>query len=104
VARQWFGNRFGKFHFNENVALPEELGAPIHHCGAHVGKLNPTKVLEDSIEDMMLLGRFDGLICDTWSSFSRHGKAIGGYKERQALYEVSPPREGRNIREKRMTQ
>lgn len=89
-----FSERYKDVYTNPNVIYPSSLGKPMHHYGAHLD-LNPEKTLETAVQDMYILSLLGGLVCDTWSSFSRYAKAVYSLQDKlDLIVAIKPPRKG----------
>jgi hypothetical protein len=90
VAVNWFENTFGTVFKNMNVRYPKRVGLPMHEN--RDSTIFGYDILKWAVQDMYYMSKLDGLICDSWSSYTRLPRAHARESIDKHITIINPPR------------
>ena len=87
---RWFEEKVGTPYKNMDVRYPKTIGEPMHFNT--YANLFGYDILKWAVQDMYYMSKLDGLIYDSWSSYTRWPRANASQLLNENLYVVNPPR------------
>jgi hypothetical protein len=89
-AIDWFEANIGECFRNMNVRYPKKIGLPMHENRDTT--IFGYDILKWSVQDFYYMSQLDGLICDSWSNFTRWSRAHGKVITSENTKIINPPR------------